>query len=86
MLLSRVCTHCSQRTCAALTPCAGTIFDVTHKRETYGKGGSYNLFAGRDASRALGMSSLKEEDASPDYSGLPENEMKVLNDWHSFFS
>ncbi|KAI0076142.1 cytochrome b5 [Panus rudis PR-1116 ss-1] len=64
----------------------GTVFDVSHKRETYGKGGSYNIFAGRDASRALGMSSLKEEDASPDYSTLPPAEMKVLNDWHDFFS
>lgn len=63
----------------------GTVFDVTRKRDTYGKGGSYNLFAGRDASRALGMSSLKESDASPDYSTLPETEMKVLNDWHDFF-
>lgn len=64
----------------------GTVFDVSHKRETYGKGGSYNLFAGRDASKALGMSSLKEEDASPDYSGLSEADMKVLNDWHGFFT
>ena len=72
--------------CAALTARVGTVFDVSHKRETYGKGGSYNLFAGRDASRALGKSSLKEEDASPDYSDLPESDMKVLNDWHSFFT
>ncbi|EKM54802.1 uncharacterized protein PHACADRAFT_258917 [Phanerochaete carnosa HHB-10118-sp] len=64
----------------------GTVFDVSRKRETYGKGGSYNLFAGRDASRALGMSSLKEQDASPDYSTLSESDMKVLNDWHEFFS
>jgi membrane-associated progesterone receptor component len=64
----------------------GTVFDVTHKRETYGKGGSYNLFAGKDASKALGKSSLKEEDASPDYSDLPPAEMKVLDDWHAFFS
>ncbi|KAI0338290.1 progesterone binding protein [Trametopsis cervina] len=63
----------------------GTIFDVSHKRETYGPGGSYNLFAGKDASKALGMSSLKQEHASPDYSELPEAEMKVLNDWHAFF-
>ncbi|KAI0088119.1 progesterone binding protein [Irpex rosettiformis] len=63
----------------------GTVFDVSHKRETYGKGGSYNLFAGKDASKALGKSSLKEEDASPDYSDLPEAELKVLNDWHGFF-
>ncbi|CAL1706118.1 unnamed protein product [Somion occarium] len=64
----------------------GTVFDVSHKRETYGPGASYNLFAGKDASKALGMSSLKEEDATPDYSTLPEAEMKVLNDWHDFFS
>ncbi|KZV61981.1 progesterone binding protein [Peniophora sp. CONT] len=63
----------------------GTVFDVSPKRETYGPGASYNLFAGRDASRALGKSSLKEEDASPDYSDLPESERKVLDDWHSFF-
>ena len=50
----------------------------------YGKGGSYNLFAGKDASKALGKSSLKEDDASPDYSDLPEAEMKVLNDWPTF--
>ena len=61
------------------------MFDVSPKRETYGPGASYNLFAGRDASRALGKSSLKEEDASPDYSDLPDNERKVLDDWHSFF-
>ena len=64
----------------------GTVFDVSRKRETYGKGGSYNLFAGRDASKALGLSSLKEEDAVPDYSGLSEADMKTLNDWHEFFT
>lgn len=64
----------------------GDVFDVTRKRDVYGKGGSYNIFAGKDGSRALGMSSLKPEDAVPDYSTLPENEMKVLDDWHSFFS
>ncbi|KAI0342385.1 progesterone binding protein [Trametopsis cervina] len=63
----------------------GTVFDVTHKRDTYGPGGSYHLFSGKDASKALGKSSLKPEDASPDYSDLPEEEMKVLNDWHEFF-
>lgn len=65
---------------------SGTVFDVSHKRDTYGPGGSYHLFAGKDASKALGKSSLKEEDAVPDYSNLPEPEMKVLNDWHAFFT
>ncbi|KAG8214093.1 cytochrome b5 [Butyriboletus roseoflavus] len=64
----------------------GDVFDVTRKRDVYGVGGSYNIFAGKDGSRGLGKSSLKLEDAVPDYSTLPENEIKVLDDWYSFFS
>jgi membrane-associated progesterone receptor component len=64
----------------------GDVFDVTRKHDVYGKGGSYNIFAGKDGSKGLGMSSLEPKDAVPDYSTLPENEMKVLDDWHSFFS
>ena len=59
---------------------------MSHKPDTYGKGKSYNLFAGKDASRALGMSSLKPEDAVSDYSTLSEGDMKTLNDWYDFFS
>lgn len=59
---------------------------MTHKRNIYGPGMSYGVFAGRDGSKGLGMSSLKPEDAVPDYSRLPESEMKVLNDWHGFFT
>ena len=58
---------------------------MSKKIDVYGKGGSYNLFAGKDASKALGMSSLKPEDAISDYSTLPENERKVLDEWYSFF-
>ncbi|KAL0570516.1 hypothetical protein V5O48_011440 [Marasmius crinis-equi] len=63
----------------------GTVFDVTHKKDVYGPGKSYNVFAGKDGSRGLGMSSLKTEDAVPDYSTLDEKDMKTLNDWHEFF-
>jgi len=58
---------------------------VSKKVDVYGKGKSYNLFAGKDASKGLGMSSLKPGDAVSDYSTLPENERKVLEDWYSFF-
>lgn len=58
---------------------------MSKKVDVYGKGKSYNLFAGKDASKALGMSSLKPEDAISDYSTLPENQRKVLEDWYSFF-
>jgi len=63
----------------------GIIFDVTRKSDVYGPGKSYNIFAGKDASKGLGKSSLNPEDAVPDYSDLPENEKKVLDDWFSFF-
>ncbi|CAJ0841358.1 11631_t:CDS:2 [Entrophospora sp. SA101] len=58
----------------------GTIFDVTTKRESYGPGGSYNVFAGKDASKALGMGSLQPEDVIADYSSLDDKQLKVLED------
>jgi len=64
----------------------GTVFDVTRKRDTYGPGGSYSIFAGKDGSRGLGLSSLKPEDAVPDWSTLEEKDRKVLDDWHAFFT
>jgi hypothetical protein len=64
---------------------AGTVFDVTHKSDVYGPGKSYNIFAGKDGSKGLGMSSLKTEDAVPDYSTLEEKDRKTLDDWHAFF-
>lgn len=39
------------------------------------------MFAGKDASRGLGMSSLKPENAVADYSTLTPEQLKVLNDW-----
>lgn len=64
----------------------GTVFDVSRKRETYGPGGSYAVLAGKDGSRALGLSSLKPEDAVADWSTLEEKERKTLDDWHTFFT
>ncbi|KAF4620816.1 hypothetical protein D9613_000041 [Agrocybe pediades] len=64
----------------------GTIFDVTTKKDVYGPGRSYSIFAGKDGSRGLGLSSLKAEDAVADYSTLDDKDMKTLNDWHAFFS
>lgn len=52
-----------------------------HKCTAPGKG--YHIFAGKDGSRGLGMSSLKPEDAVPDYSTLDDKQLKVLDDWVS---
>ncbi|CAG8949973.1 hypothetical protein HYFRA_00004305 [Hymenoscyphus fraxineus] len=63
----------------------GKVFDVTGNK-SYQPGGSYHVFAGHDASRALGLSSTKPEDVSPDWSTLSEKEKGVLEDWLTFFS
>ncbi|KAG9123264.1 hypothetical protein FRC07_015171 [Ceratobasidium sp. 392] len=58
----------------------------TLKRDVYGPGGSYSVFAGKDGSKGLGLSSLKLEDAVPDWSTLEVKERGVLNDWYAFYS
>ena len=59
---------------------------MSNKAEVYGPGRSYSIFAGKDGSRGLGLSSLKAEDAVADYSTLDAKDLKVLDDWHAFFS
>ena len=44
------------------------------------------VFAGKDASRALAKTSLKQEDCSPIWEDLDDKEKGVLNDWYTFFS
>ncbi|KAF8734742.1 Cytochrome b5, partial [Rhizoctonia solani] len=61
-------------------------YTLLSKRDVYGPGGSYSVFAGKDGSKGLGLSSLKAEDAVPDWSTLERKERGVLNDWHAFFS
>lgn len=48
----------------------------------YAPGTTYNLFAGKDASRALAKMSFKPEDVnSRDLSDLTQEQLKVLDDW-----
>ncbi|MCJ1286928.1 hypothetical protein MMC26_006274 [Xylographa opegraphella] len=63
----------------------GTVFDVTGNA-SYAAKGPYRVFAGKDASRALAMSSVKPEDCRPEWEDLPEKEKTVLNEWMTFFS
>ncbi|KAL1879914.1 hypothetical protein VTK73DRAFT_6726 [Phialemonium thermophilum] len=63
----------------------GKVYDVTGNK-AYQPGGSYHVFAGKDASRALAKVSTKEEDVRPEWQDLPENEKKVLDDWVTYFS
>lgn len=48
-----------------------TIYDVSANRKTYGPGGSYNIFAGVDASRGF-VTGCFREDQTPDMRGVEE--------------
>ncbi|KAF5206000.1 Membrane steroid-binding protein [Thalictrum thalictroides] len=63
----------------------GRIFDVSTGKSFYGPGGSYYMFAGKDASRALGKMSKNEEDVTDSLDGLTDKEMGVLDDWEKKF-
>ena len=65
----------------------GNVYDVSYGgTEHYGPGGSYHLFAGIDASRALAKMSFDAEDVnSSDLSDLTEEQLKILDDWEEKF-
>lgn len=63
----------------------GTVFDVSGNT-AYAPKGSYHVFAGKDPSRALALSSLKAEDCRPEWEDLSDKEKQVLSDWYTFFS
>ncbi|KAH8728176.1 hypothetical protein GQ44DRAFT_610221 [Phaeosphaeriaceae sp. PMI808] len=54
----------------------GTIYDVSSAASTYGPGGSYHFFAGRDAARAF-LTGCFQEDAVPDLRGVEQMFMPV---------
>ena len=63
------------------------VFDVSFGGvEMYGKGGPYQRFAGKDASRALALMSFDPNDIqNTDISDLDEKKVKVLLDWVKTF-
>ncbi|WVQ64343.1 uncharacterized protein L199_002505 [Kwoniella botswanensis] len=63
----------------------GVVFDVSANRRIYGKGGSYNMMAGRDASRAF-TTGCFETHLTHDTRGLNEAEQASLQHWKSFFT
>jgi predicted heme/steroid binding protein len=49
----------------------GSIYDVSAGKKTYGPGGSYHFFAGRDAARAF-LTGCFDQDLTPDLRGVEE--------------
>ena len=64
----------------------GKIYDVTSGKSFYGKGGSYAVFSGKDASRALAKMSTQAEDVVADILGLTVKEIGVLDNWDRKFA
>ena len=44
-----------------------------------------SVFAGRDVSRALGMSSLEEENMNDNLEGLDPKQLATLDQWEQFY-
>ncbi|POS80551.1 hypothetical protein DHEL01_v201052 [Diaporthe helianthi] len=63
----------------------GKVYDVTGNK-MYQPGNSYNVFAGKDASRALAKTSTSPDDVSPEWKDLSDKEKGTLNDWIKFFA
>ncbi|OWM79525.1 membrane steroid-binding protein 1-like [Punica granatum] len=63
----------------------GQIYDVSESRMFYGPGGPYDIFAGKDASRALAKMSFEKNDLTGDISGLGPFELDALQDWEYKF-
>jgi len=58
------------------------VFDVSYGGCGFYKDGcSYHMFAGKDASVALGKMSFEERDINGEVEGMEEGEKKVLRDW-----
>ena len=71
-----------------LTVIFGDIFDVSRRSDLYGPGGSYSLFAGRDATRALAKMELTQSCFSEEYDNLDDlanNERTTARNWHEDF-
>lgn len=62
------------------------VYDVSASREMYTAPKGYSVFSGKDASKALGKSSLKAEECVPDYSELTVEELDTLDKWVIFFA
>ena len=62
----------------------GDIFDVSTS-SFYTPGGSYHIFAGKDASASLAKGDLEGKYLNSPYSDLNDEEKATLEEWHEKF-
>ncbi|ORY92644.1 cytochrome b5-like heme/steroid binding domain-containing protein [Leucosporidium creatinivorum] len=63
----------------------GDVYDVSASAKTYGPGGGYNIFAGKDAARAFITGCFKTH-LTHDLRGLTEKDLGALAHWKGFFA
>ncbi|KAH7554394.1 hypothetical protein ACOSQ2_028616 [Xanthoceras sorbifolium] len=63
----------------------GSVFDVTKGKSHYGKGGGYNHFAGRDASRAFVSGNFTGDGLTDSLRGLSSSDVKSVVEWREFY-
>ncbi|KZT74503.1 cytochrome b5 [Daedalea quercina L-15889] len=63
----------------------GDVYDVTPSRLTYGPGGPYHQFAGKDAARAFGTGCFSTH-LTHDLRGLSDDELKGVENWKQFYA
>jgi len=63
----------------------GQVYDVTRGRDFYGPGGPYEMFAGKDCTRALAKVSFDAELFTGDIEGLETDELDKLEEWIDMF-
>ncbi len=64
----------------------GQVYDVTRGRDFYGPGGPYEMFAGKDCTRALAKVSFDAELFTGDIEGLETDELDKLEEWIDMFN
>merc|ERR1711937_699764 len=63
----------------------GRVYDVSKGEKFYGKGSSYEMFAGRDVTRALCLGCLGPECLVRSTEGLTQKQLQEGKRWLSFF-
>jgi membrane-associated progesterone receptor component len=77
--LAAATSSSSSATPPLLMALCGKVYDVSSAPEHYGRGGPYNSFVGRDASRALAIMKIHCEDTHID--DLTSEQQKTLLQW-----
>jgi len=59
------------------------VYDVSSGRRFYGAGSTYNIYAGKEISRALAIGSFSDADMNDDLASLTAKQLNTLNQWES---